>query len=380
MLALEDIAKLITSPEGIQENQLDELEKFASNYPYTSLFSQLYLLGSKIHGKVNFDEELNKHAFRISDRSNLYFLIQDGRAIKEDEIPLPFEEALSEAIQADNVQESEQVEMTADSVIEAISSEKTDEVDSPVSDSSLENDVPNEFGIAELDGLEFVQNEELESEEEGSQVEVIEEKITDEIETTEIEEKSDQPELENLEKDILEENLQLHLISSGYYLDELSQEEEVALEAHQAKKQETVQKKETKVESEDSSEEREAESPSTFISWLHADKNYSSSPIQNPSEAQARVDDFAAFNPVDQLSGERERPKKEFFSPSKKAKESLNESTVPVSETLAKIFVLQGNYSKAIQVYEQLMLNYPEKKVFFANSIQQIKEKINNIT
>lgn len=375
MLALEDIAKLITSPEGIQENQLVELEKFSSNYPYTSLFSQLYLLGSKIHGKVNFDEELNKHAFRISDRSNLYFLIQDGRAIKVDEIPTISEEV----IPTDVVQNLKQVELTTDSLTEEISNEEIVEVESPEIDNSIENDVPSEFGIAELDGLEFVQIEDLESQEEGSEEEVAEENIADEIETTEIEVKTDQSELENFEKDILEENLQLHLISSGYYLDELSQEEEVALEAHQAKKQETIQEKETKVESKDISEEREGESPSTFISWLHADKNYSSPAIENPSEAQARVDDFAAFNPVDQLSGDLERPKKEFFSPSKKAKESLNESTVPVSETLAKIFVLQGNYSKAIQVYEQLMLNYPEKKVFFANSIQQIKEKINNI-
>ncbi len=71
------------------------------------------------------------------------------------------------------------------------------------------------------------------------------------------------------------------------------------------------------------------------------------------------------------------RPKKEFFNPSKVAKKSLDESALPISETLAKIFDAQGNYPKAILSYEQLMLKFPEKKSFFANQIKIIKKKIN---
>ena len=71
------------------------------------------------------------------------------------------------------------------------------------------------------------------------------------------------------------------------------------------------------------------------------------------------------------------RPKKEFYSPSKKAKESLDEQKMPVSETLAKIFELQGNLPKAIYVYEQLSLIFPEKNAYFASQIKQVKKKIN---
>ena len=45
---------------------------------------------------------------------------------------------------------------------------------------------------------------------------------------------------------------------------------------------------------------------------------------------------------------QEEKPKTEFYSPLKKAKSSLDESSLPVSETLAKIFAAQGNYPKAI--------------------------------
>ena len=51
---------------------------------------------------------------------------------------------------------------------------------------------------------------------------------------------------------------------------------------------------------------------------------------------------------------------------------------MPVSETLGKIFELQGNYPKAIFVYEQLLLANPEKKTYFAARIEELNKKINS--
>ncbi len=70
-----------------------------------------------------------------------------------------------------------------------------------------------------------------------------------------------------------------------------------------------------------------------------------------------------------------EKPKKEFFSPVKKAKESVDENKMPVSETLARIFELQGNIPKAIYVYEQLSLIFPKKKPYFVSQINLLKKK-----
>ena len=42
---------------------------------------------------------------------------------------------------------------------------------------------------------------------------------------------------------------------------------------------------------------------------------------------------------------------------------------------IGECYVKQGNYPKAIKIYEQLMLSNPEKKLFFASRINYIKQK-----
>ena len=68
-------------------------------------------------------------------------------------------------------------------------------------------------------------------------------------------------------------------------------------------------------------------------------------------------------------------PKTSFFSASDAAKKSLELNNDIVTETLAEIHVQQGNYPKAIEIYQKLMLLNPEKKLFFASRIEFINQK-----
>ena len=45
-----------------------------------------------------------------------------------------------------------------------------------------------------------------------------------------------------------------------------------------------------------------------------------------------------------------------------------------MTETLAKVLVKQKKYKKAIGAYKILSLKYPEKNVFFADKIQEIRK------
>ena len=56
------------------------------------------------------------------------------------------------------------------------------------------------------------------------------------------------------------------------------------------------------------------------------------------------------------------------------AQDRLMQPESLMTETLARIYVEQKNYSKAIQSYKILSLKYPEKSGFFADQIRAIKE------
>jgi len=62
-----------------------------------------------------------------------------------------------------------------------------------------------------------------------------------------------------------------------------------------------------------------------------------------------------------------------FYSPEHYAKESLLENEHLVSETLAKIYALQGSVNKAVRAYEILSLKFPQKSAYFASLIQKLK-------
>ena len=84
------------------------------------------------------------------------------------------------------------------------------------------------------------------------------------------------------------------------------------------------------------------------------------------------IDKFIAENPS--IS----RPKAEFYNPISVAQNSTIDKGDIVSETLAKVYLKQGYFEKAISIYEKLSLNFPEKSIYFAAQIEQIKASQTN--
>ncbi len=92
--------------------------------------------------------------------------------------------------------------------------------------------------------------------------------------------------------------------------------------------------------------------------------NEASSPL---NEKLALIDRFIELDPS--IS----KPKQEFFQTEKQSERSGQFADEVISETLANILAKQGHLEKAVEMYQKLILKFPEKSSYFAALIKKIK-------
>ena len=104
----------------------------------------------------------------------------------------------------------------------------------------------------------------------------------------------------------------------------------------------------------------------TFVNWLEQvnlipiDRSNESLTIEKFISKKPKLSIKSIEQPVIQDDRENQEINKELL----------------VTETLAKLYVEQENYDKAIQTYKILILKFPEKNSYFASAIKKIKKLI----
>lgn len=469
---IEEIAKRIENPNLCVSQDISALNDLTKKYPYSQTFSILYLKALSANNDIRFDEELLKHAYKITDKAKIYDLVNEKVAAESIETRIATEIIIEDNIESHVISDTpqqidepiyieplalEKEELIFEEKVETepiVELEETAEVEEetlaiPIQpEEIIETEIVSETLRTEVEILDIetvadntnseekIEAESSVSETEVENIEAIDLIIDDEekvveidlqetefiVETVSLDEKLYLEAFDHTEQEIeedltLEKEVIIHAFSSIYSpLDNLEVEvesenetkvEEVISENNIVEETKTIEE-ETTVKSDvkensDSTQKRKA-----FSSWLKANKTSHDEKIeQTHSEAipeiknseektiiQPKENTLSSLNKTEEIvnnflinqpsisklekeSEQEERPKKEFYSPIKIGKQSLDETTLPVSETLGKIFAAQGNFPKAIYVYSRLMLIYPEKKIFFANKIEELEQKLN---
>lgn len=332
MISGEKIATLLKHPHEIDENALVDLNELVEQYPYCSSLHLIYLKGLALHHDLNFERELAKTAIHATDRNHLYALIHSNPAqlgLETEQI-----EANVQHLQLEPKESSQEIKEEIERIpaIEKVVEEKTEVSVIPIeetSDTMIENEIND----------------------------------TD------------------LNDDILTNAIDLVYVDSG--IEPVKEEEKLEFKQLSTKelaketKTTPIEKSIEAVDKNDSSE------PLSFVDWLKQKQNKiveieKLDEINEDEEKERERKKGSVNDLLEKFINEQptiSRPVKGFYNPVKNARESIEESDDMVTETLAKIYALQKNYSKAITAYEKLILLYPEKKTFFASRIENLREE-----
>lgn len=322
-----DFYEYLANPQLLNKATLDELNEVIERYPYFQLARMLYLKNLYLLNDDRYQQTLEKYSIYFFDRKSLFDFIHDTE--KPDE-PLQTE-VITELPSSQN----EELVNTTPEIFETPPTNQPTVIESP---STTEIELQSTINIEE----EI--NEDIN-------------KVIDNIQETQ--------QTESTENKPTQQNISI----ADLILQKIESQKK-ALETNNQEKQTTGEKI-----IDQNTESASTDNAFTFQDWL--DRLSTTETIQNKPQNNASdnlIDNF--LQNIDQI--ERIKPPQE---PSTE-NEDLTENLLPpeeldfVSEQLAQIYYKQGYLEKALKMYEKLFLKYPEKSIYFAGLIQEIKQKL----
>jgi hypothetical protein len=336
---------IIKKPQQLEFSHLAELQVLVKEYPFFETAHLLYTKGLHKYQAINYSKQLRKTAIVVNSRSVLYELLH--------------------RIETSPVNESEKVELPVVDLIkkqvEPIEVENKEETDSV---SIINNDIKVIY-------VSTVSNVTIESEKRPLLIDT----SNDEINIIKSIENETEVPVAEFDIDKLNKNIEQE-ISKGIIQSYIETEVLKTPELNKESRQGVME-------------------PSSFTDWLKTIQKESHTYQTNVTSSAAKIVDnkeneserveidkkpsFFAQNKqiIDKIiesdPGRIKLGTNKFFTPAIDAKQSLLENEHLVTETLAKIYALQGNISKAIRAYEILSLKFPQKSVYFATLIQKLK-------
>jgi len=320
----EEFLKYMESPGQLDKRSILEMHELLNEFPYFQTAHLMLLKNLYVLGNIKFDSQLKKSAAYVGNRSVLYYLLNrpgvtTGRKSGESKPDQKAEEPITKKLKEKPEQADKQEEKAlADVILKRIEEIKKKQED------SKEDTQENKPGKGEPP---------------------IADKILNELAEKKKPEKGEESQAKDLKvNQILE----------------IGNEDEIIEEVFREKEQLDADEQNILVGDDELLELEEENTQNTADEQVRNDELINKFIKNSPRILHKKMD-----TPDDEQTDMSESSGRE------------NEGFI--TETLAKIYINQGYYSKAIFVFEKLSLKFPEKSSYFVTQIEKIKKLINEL-
>ena len=358
-----DFLSLIGNSAPVDRQVLAELSELVNIFPYFQTAHLLLLKGLKDNSDIRFENQLRNSAIHIADREVLFNLLKIA--------PIQFEKEIIQELKDETVILEPPKE---EPVMEVPLTEELPK-EEPVAEVPLTEELPKEEPVTEVLVMEVPVMEKPQEEEPVMEARV----INGDIEQTVIESaKNSEDLIIEIEKD-LEEKPDEDQADS---LDQILERSILGSIEQEIVERDIEEPVRGALIIDDVPEETDEkvfymdpgfsaplgdEKPETVV--VAAPDEPGQSEISLTKQAQTElIDKFISLNPrIEPRKDKTEHPVEDLSTQYSEEKGGF------VTETLARIYLNQGYYSKAIEIYEKLSLKFPEKSGYFATQIEKIK-------
>ncbi|MBA3666010.1 MAG: hypothetical protein H0W61_17670 [Bacteroidetes bacterium] len=312
----EEIIKFIKNPELLDRESVSSLKKLVAEFPYFQSAHLLLSLSAKKWDASVYQQSLKKTAIVVTNRNHFYKLVHQLEKGAEKEIK-------NEVI---SLEETTKQELNILKSAEVLT-EEVKQQEEPIAEQPVKENKKQEDPITVIKKEVSAENT-VEQEIKKSLVNAfVEKEILKTNQVNKLEDRTEKPEN-------FSDWLQFLKKNNGQSYGEIENE----VNKEKVKTAEKIKQKEK-------------------------------GELKGKEKKKALIDKIIENNP----GMIRQKEEQKFFKSDFKAKESLVENEHLVTETLAKIYALQGNINKAIRAYEILSLKFPQKSAYFASLIQKLK-------